>query len=196
MLSDEMLVAESLSGEISAFEELVNRYKNQVFAIIYRMTGQYQEAEDISQEVFLLVYQKLYQFDPAKKFSPWLYRIAVNTCISSLRKKKKVVSINFEENLISYKQIDYSHDNSPDTILENKELRQEIQHAISQLNENYRLVIILRYQMDFSNQEIAEIIGTSRENVDVKLHRARKALRKILLQNLGERGKVNELPAN
>jgi len=70
LISDESLALQSLGGDISAFEELVNRYKKPVFSIVYRMIGQYQEAEDITQDVFVNVYQKLYQFDSNKKFAP------------------------------------------------------------------------------------------------------------------------------
>lgn len=196
MITDETLASRACSGDLSAYEELVNRYKNSVFAIVYRMVGQYQEAEDITQEVFISVYEKLYQFDTSKRFSPWLYRIATNASISMLRRKKKVVMLNFDE---TYAQ---SPDPAPDEFnpehaYERQELREEIQKAIAELPESYRVVIALRYQSDLNNQEIAEILGISKENVEVKVHRARKALRGILQKRWGERGlDMNELPAN
>jgi RNA polymerase sigma-70 factor (ECF subfamily) len=190
-----MLTAHTLQGEISAFEELINRYKNSVFAIIYRMTGQYQEAEDISQEVFLNVYQKLYQFDSSKKFSPWIHRIAINTCISALRKKNKVALLNFDESFLNQHQWEdtYNYGN-PDIVLERSELRSEITAALNQLPVSYRSVLVLRYQLDLNNQEIADTLGVNKENVEVKIHRARKALRNILIQKWEERGKIDELP--
>ncbi len=196
MITDETLASRACSGDLSAYEELVNRYKNSVFAIVYRMVGQYQEAEDITQEVFISVYEKLYQFDTSKRFSPWLYRIATNASISALRRKKKVVMLNFDE---TYAQ---SPDPAPDEFnpehaYERQELREEIQKAIAELPESYRVVIALRYQSDLNNQEIADILGVSKENVEVKVHRARKALRRILQKRWGERGlDMNELPAN
>lgn len=197
MISDEMLAAQILRGEISAFEELVNRYKNSVFAIVYRMTGQYQEAEDISQDVFLTVYQKLYQFDQSKKFGPWIHRIAINTCISALRKKNKVVTLNFDETYIQQYEVDchYTYDD-PEKMFERKELRANIEKAINELPDSYKTIILLRYQMDYNNQEIADILEISKENVEVKVHRARKALRKIILKRWNERGQAHELPAN
>lgn len=193
MLSDEILAEQTLKGDISAFEEIVNRYKKSVFAVVYRMIGQYQEAEDITQEIFLNVYEKIYQFDKSKKLSPWVHRIAVNTSISALRKKKKIININFDEAFIgSDSYSDFSVTN-PQIIMERKELKAEVNNAIMELPESYRIVIILRYQMEFSNQEIAEVIGTSRENVEVRIHRARKALRRIILSKCQERGILNEL---
>jgi len=198
LISDEMLVGQILQGELSAFEELVNRYKKPVFAIVYRMIGQYQEAEDISQEVFITVYEKLHQFDRTKKFSPWIYRIATNSSISALRKKKKVVSLSFDENISKLE--DQLHNplyfSDPHLMFEQKELKEEIDSAIQELNDNYQAVIILRYKTDLNNQEIAEILNLSKENVEVKVHRARKALRKVILKRMQERGIKNEMPAN
>jgi RNA polymerase sigma-70 factor, ECF subfamily len=189
LLTDEMLTAHTLRGEVSAYEELINRYKNSVFAIIYRMTGQYQEAEDISQEVFLTVYQKLYQFDSTKKFSPWIHRIAINTCISALRKKNKVPLLNFDESFLG-QHLSEEPDSygNPDRVLERSELRSEITAALNELPANYRSVLILRYQLDLNNQEIADTLGLNKENVEVKVHRARKALRKILVKKWEESG--------
>lgn len=195
LISDEMLVAQTLEGDISAFEEIVDRYKNTVFAIVYRMLGQYQEAEDVAQDVFLTVYQKLYQFDQSKKFAPWINRIAVNTSISTLRKKNKVITINFDEAYIYDNKNDTAHYN-PEKVYERKEILDEIKNAIEELPESYKTVIILRYQMDYSNQEIADILEISRENVEVKVHRARKALRKIIVQKWDKRGAAHELPSN
>ncbi len=189
MLTDEMLTAHTLRGEVSAFEELVNRYKNSVFAIIYRMTGQYQEAEDISQEVFLNVYQKLYQFDKTKKFSPWIHRIAINTCITALRKKNKIALINFDETFLNQHQWEEpNYYGNPDIVLERSELRSEITAALKELPTSYQSVLVLRYQLDLNNQEIADTLGVNKENVEVKIHRARKSLRKILIQKYEERG--------
>lgn len=197
MLSDEILARQALKGEAAAFEELVDRYKNSVFAIVYRILGQYQEAEDITQDVFISVYQKLYQFDPNKKFRPWIQRIAVNASITALRKKKKIVNLSFDEGL--GKDIDPylpAHIPDPQTEFEKSELRQEINDALLSLNEGYRVLIILRYQMDLDNKEIAQILGVSRENIEVRLHRARKALRRIVVQQWSERGNSHELPAS
>lgn len=196
LITDETLASRACSGDLSAYEELVNRYKNSVFAIVCRMVGQYQEAEDITQEVFISVYEKLYQFDTSKRFSPWLYRIATNASISALRRKKKVVMLNFDE---TYAQSPDPAPNEfdPEYAYERQELREEILQAIAELPESYRVVIALRYQSDLNNQEIAEILGVSKENVEVKVHRARKALRRILQKRWGERGlDISELPAN
>ena len=181
MLSDESLACKSLDGDMSAFEELVNRYKRPVFSIVYRMIGQYEEAEDITQEVFINVYEKLYQFDSNKKFGPWIYRIATNASISALRKKKKVITLDFDEAYGKAYEDYYTADSgNPQLMFEREELKFFTDKAINELPENYRVVIMLRYQMDLNNQEIAEVLGVSKENIEVRVHRARKALRKIV----------------
>lgn len=193
--SDELLAIEMLKGNLDAFEELVNRYQKPVFKIAYRMVGQREEAEDVSQEIFITVFQKIHQFDPAKKFTPWLYRVAVNTCISRLRRKKKVVLLNFDDP--SNRQIEFLHSELDDPILhiEQEELRKEIAEALLKMPEGYRAMIILRYQLDLTNAEIAETLGITKENVEVKMHRARKLLRKILVEKMAEGRFVYELQA-
>ena len=189
MLTDEVLTAQTLRGEVSAFEELINRYKNSVFTIIYRMTGQYQEAEDITQEVFLTVYQKLYQFDSSKKFGPWIHRIAINTCISSLRKKNKIILLNYDDTYINQHESEGQHNyGNPEAALESNELKGDIKAALMELPASYQSVLVLRYQLDLNNQEIAEALGVNKENVEVKIHRARKALRRVLCRRWEERG--------
>ncbi|HNX91964.1 MAG TPA: sigma-70 family RNA polymerase sigma factor [Syntrophomonas sp.] len=196
MLSDEKLAQQILSGDTAAFEELMNRYKKSIFTIAYRMMGNYHEAEDICQDVFITVYNKMYQFDSSKKLGPWIHRIAVNTCISTLRKRNKVVSISFDETYIPANDLELNElYEDPHLIIERQELKAEIEDALLELPESYRIVLVLRYQLDLKNQEIAEIIGISRENVDVKIHRARKALRKMILKKWNGSELKNELPA-
>lgn len=195
MISDELLAAKALEGDLGAFEELVDKYKKSVFAIVYRIIGQYQEAEDITQEVFLIVYEKLYQFDMGKKFAPWIHKIAVNTAISALRKKKKAINVSFDETYIQ-DNTSGSDVDDPQTIFERTELSQFINEVIMELPENYRVIIALRYQMDYSNGEIAEVLGISKENVEVKVHRARKAMRNLYMKKLMQRGMPDELPAS
>ncbi|HAA09043.1 MAG: RNA polymerase sigma factor [Syntrophomonadaceae bacterium] len=194
MLSDEILAERILHGDTAAFEELVNRYKNSIFHIVYRMVGQYQEAEDITQEVFILVYDKLYQFDRTKRFRPWIHRIAVNTAISNLRKKKKVVQLSFDESFgQTYQDYPSVMEGDPEAIFERKEIMEDIRASIMELPESYRTVLVLRYQMDMKNAEIAETLGVSKENIEVRIHRARKALRRVLLKRWEERGVQREL---
>ncbi len=179
-IPDETLAVQILNGDTHAFEILLNRYQKLVFKTAYRMMGQKEEAEDIAQEVFLTIYSKAHQFNPQKKFSSWLYRITLNACISRLRSKRPTVS-GFSDEAV-YGAADGAQGRlNPLTVLQQNELAQHIWKAVGELPENYRIILILRYQMDFCNQEIADILGIKKDNVEVRIHRARKALRKQLL---------------
>lgn len=195
--SDERLAYETLQGNLTAFEELVHRYQRVVFTIAYRMLNHREEAEDIAQEVFITVYQKMYQFDTSKKFAPWIQRITVNTCITRLRKRKKVVLVNFDETVAHRNELTLNANyDDPSIIYDREELKDDIKTALLNLPESYRAMIVLRYQMDMSNQEIADTLGITRENVEVKMHRARKSLRTILMRQREERRNRDELPAS
>jgi len=194
--TDEILAAQAVNGDMAAFEELMNRYKKTVFRIVYRMMGNFHEAEDISQDIFVTVYRKLYQFDCDKKFGAWITKIAVNTCITAMRRNKRVVVWTFEDGLIpEYDPEATVNHLDLERAFEGHQLRAELDAALLELPEIYRTVIILRYQLDLDNGEIAEILGVTRENVEVKVHRARKALRKKMLLRWDEGGQKHELPA-
>ncbi len=194
--TDEQLAYETLQGNQEAFEELVHKYQQLVFTIAYRMIGQREEAEDVAQEVFFTVYQKMYQFDTSRRFAPWIQRITVNTCISHIRRKKKVVLINFDDSQARESLTQNVNYDDPAVMYDRKELREEISHMLLRLPESYRTMIVFRYQLGLTNQEIADALGISRENVEVKMHRARKSFRKILLQEREERRERNELSAS
>lgn len=186
--SDEQLVQAALGGDLEAFEALVVRYQRQVFQLAYRILNQREEAEDAVQDVFVNVYQKLHQYNPVYRFSPWLYKITANTCISRIRRTKKVVLLNFDDE--QTRQLEFRNAELPDPLmhLEQEELRQEIMRAMQKLPDSYRVILLLRYQMDLSNQEIAECLDISKENVEVKLHRARKSLRAAMTDMYTEGG--------
>lgn len=184
--SDETLAYQVIKGNLVAFEELVSRYQKPIFKVAYRMVGQKEEAEDLTQEVFIHVYQKITRFNPAKKFKPWLYRVAVNTCISRLRRKQKVVFLNYDDALTGNVTLDAIRYPSPDKNIERHDLQQAVHQAVLEMPENYRAMIVLRYQLDLTNTEIAEVLGITRENVEVRMHRAHKHLRRILLGRMAE----------
>ncbi|NLW44935.1 MAG: sigma-70 family RNA polymerase sigma factor [Syntrophomonadaceae bacterium] len=184
--SDEILAQQVINGNLTAFEELVTRYQKPIFKLAYRMVGQKEEAEDLTQEVFIHLYQKITHFNPEKKFKPWLYRVAVNTCISRLRRKRKVIFLGFDDALAGSVDLDNVPAVSPEKNVEIQELQRELFQAVLEMPENYRAMIVLRYQLDLTNSEIAETLGITRENVEVRMHRAHKNLRRILLGRLAE----------
>lgn len=170
-------------GDQNAYAEIVELYKEKVYRICYRMLGNRHEAEDAAQEAFIRAYVNIDTYNPAMKFSSWLYRIATNLSIDKLRKKKPDVYLDEEvsgaEGLTMYSQLPAT-DASPEDTVETLELQETVQKAIQKLPEKYRSVIVLKYIEDLSLQEISEILDLPIGTVKTRIHRGREALRKHL----------------
>jgi len=171
-LDDEILVSRCLEGDQAAFTFLVNRYKEMVHAYAYHKIGDYQEAQDITQEVFIKAYRKLGQLKWPHKFQSWLYTIVSNECKMWLRKHAR-------EN----GQKVYVEDVSTDELTElairahnDEEMKFTVKNAIKSLPTDNQLVLSLYYMSDLSIKEVARFMGISPNTAKVKLHRARKQL--------------------
>jgi RNA polymerase sigma factor (sigma-70 family) len=171
-LDDEMLISRCLEGDQAAFTFLVNRYKEMVHAYAYYKVGDYQEAQDIAQEVFIKAYRKLGQLKWPHKFQSWLYTIVSNECKMWLRQHSK-----------EREQKVYLADTSASELTElamrshnDKEMKFTVKNAIKSLPNNSRLVLSLYYMSDLPIKAIASFMGISPNNAKVKLHRARKQL--------------------
>jgi RNA polymerase sigma-70 factor (ECF subfamily) len=181
---DDLKVIEScLMGNGNMFSHIIDRYKNMVYDLAYRMCNNYQEAEDISQEAFLRSYQALSRFNPKYKFSTWLYQVTLNI-IRDRFKKKKIKSISLDAPINSDKS-NYYHQTSdtthnPEAILANREKEEYIQQAIFSLPLKYREVIVLRHLKDLSYIEISSILKIPTGTVKVRIYRAREQLRDML----------------
>lgn len=186
---EKRLIRRVKKGDHLAFAELVDRYKNSVYAICLRMVGNRQEAEDLSQETFIRAYKNIAQFDSDRKFSTWLFRIATNVSIDSLRRKKPSVSLDAEipgaEGLV-LKELLSGGETLPDEQIVRNEMDQFIQHEISLLPEKYRSAIILKYIEDLSLKEISEIMCIPVGTVKTRIHRGREMLRKQMAAVRGE----------
>jgi len=169
-------------GDNSAFEELFVKYQSKVFNIAYRMLSNYEDAGDITQEVFIRVFKSLRGFRGDSRFYTWLYRITVNSCINQLKSQKPTVPLNnCDESWERGKPAFGSSPNrGPLERLEEKELQRYVQNGINSLPSKYRSVIVLRDIQGLRYQEIAEILGCSLEAVRSCLYRARRELRKEL----------------
>lgn len=163
-----------LQGEPQLYGEIISAYKNAVFSLCYRMVYQKQEAEDLSQEVFLKVYRNLGKYNQKMKFSTWILSIARNTCIDYLRKNRGE-NVPLEEG-IRTKEVPISAEEA----YLYKEQKQEIERAISALPEEYRLLITLYHQQGQSYKEITEILNMPMSLVKNRLHRGRKMLKEQL----------------
>ena len=167
------------SGDALAFNDLIERYKRQVAAIAYRMVGDYDEAEDIAQMVFVKTAKNLNKFDTTKKFSTWLYRITVNASIDFMRKYRR----HKHELIDNYSESLENEDDNPEQILNRKNLRSIILKATESLNEKQKAAFILRDLEGHQIDEVSEILEMPEATVRWYLHRARIRLRKELKRN-------------
>jgi len=171
-------------GDPAAFEELVSRYQDKVWRLARGITRSDADAEDVLQNVFLTVYNKLDTFEGRSSFSSWLYRIAANASYMKLRVRKSDRAYAPEdiEPLVERSDDERYPDwaNGPEEKLASREAVGIINEAIEKLPEEYRAVLVLRDVEEFSNQEVADMLGLSIPAVKSRLHRARLFLRKKL----------------
>jgi RNA polymerase sigma-70 factor, ECF subfamily len=177
--SDQTLIARSLQGNSHAFKELVVRYHALVYNFIAKMVQDRELSEDLTQEVFVKVYQALHTFDSQRAFKPWLLRIGTNTVISHQRKVKvrpQVVSIHALQEVDPHK--DWVDDNTldPADALELKTLSESAKRAIVGLEPRYRDILHLRYIQELSYAEIAEAKGVSLNTVKTWIRRGKELL--------------------
>jgi RNA polymerase sigma-70 factor (ECF subfamily) len=186
MFSDAELVKKCLQDDRQAFEELVSRYQDKVYALSFRYMGNKDDAYDMAQESFLKAYRSLRSFKSESSFGTWMYRITTNVCLDELRhRKRRVVPLSFDEPLAIRDGDEVKKevaDPSPtaDILYEQKELSHYIQTLLSQIKVEYRTALILRDMMQFTYEEIAEILNCSVGTVKSRLSRARNILRKSL----------------
>ncbi len=184
---DEGLVEAFQNGDMGAFDRLVLRHKDRVFNICYRLLGDYEEANDSAQEVFIKIYRSLGRFRFGSKFSTWLYRITVNTCINKLkslrfRLKARTLSLSsFHDPEDGDMTIELKDDSElPDKHFEKKQNKILIQEEINALPVPQRTLIVLRHIEGLSYDEIADITGYNIGTVKSRLARARLRLKERL----------------
>ncbi|HUE96603.1 MAG TPA: sigma-70 family RNA polymerase sigma factor [Longimicrobiaceae bacterium] len=185
--TDHELVTFARSGSEKAYRELLGRYERPVFSIVYRMVRDRELAEDLAQETFVKVFNRLDSYNPKYKFSSWIFKIASNLSIDHLRKKElHTVSLDGSRHARTDEEIESSRisvatsDENPEELLEAKELGNEIEEAIGQLRAEYRTAIMLRHVEGRPYEEIAEIMDVPLGTVKTYIHRARTELRELL----------------
>ena len=192
--ADLELVQRCKSGELSAFETLVLRHQDKIFNLVLRYVGNREDAADITQEVFLKAYRAMGSFAERSSFGTWLYRIAVNTALSFMRKQRSgghPISLSAQNDEGHGQPHEPPDHNQPLNELSREETEQAVQQAISSLDEEYRIVVILKDIEGLNYETIAGILGCPKGTVKSRLHRARLILRdklKRLLPDTGESG--------
>jgi RNA polymerase sigma-70 factor (ECF subfamily) len=174
-----------------AFEHLVTEFQGPIFNLIYRMLGNREEAEDLAQEVFITVFKKIDSFRGESSLATWIYRIATNTC----KNRKKYLGRHYYDRPAFTDQVEQIVDRSrvaaasyqlsrPDEMVEGLQTERLIQTAISELDEDQRLILVLRDIQNVSYDEISQITGLPLGTVKSRLHRARMALKERLDSHL------------
>ena len=176
---DVALIQRILTGDENAFESLVRKYQKQVHALAFRKTGNFQTAEDITQETFLRVYQKLATLNDPTKFSGWLYAIVNHLCITWYRKHRLQAEALQEIYISEIETEAYSRY----TAMEHAKITAEARHdlvkkLLTKLKERDREVITLHYFEEMTSSEIGEFLGVSENTIKSRLYRARQQLKK------------------
>ena len=171
---DNALVRECLKGNSDAFEALFDKYQKPIFNIAFRLIKNFDDAEDITQTVFVNAYENLKTFNPNYKFFSWIYRSAVNNSLNLISSQSRKEELN--QNLITKEK-------TPEEIVNEIELSENIQDALGELDINYRIVIVLKHFMSFSYEEISDILEVPEKTVKSRLYTARQLLKDILIKN-------------
>lgn len=175
--TDEQLVILAVNGDTGSFEELVIRYEKQVFALAFRLCGDYAEAQDLAQEAFLRIYRELPRFDTERRFFPWMYRVAQNACINVLKKRpRELTPLDELPDSIDITSLEAD----PETHSVRRETNEAVTEAINALPEAYRLPIALKYLAGLSYQEISEQLELPISTIETRLFRGRQMLKKSL----------------
>ncbi|MEX0718175.1 MAG: sigma-70 family RNA polymerase sigma factor [Planctomycetaceae bacterium] len=176
--SDARLVEDARRGDREAFGELVRRYERRVIRVIRRFVRDRDLADDLAQETFLRAYERLDQFDPSRRFGPWLFRIGVNLTLDHLRKRKRRGRFA----LFSEKSSGPPPDPGVADPRQRKELNQEIWAVLEQVPEKYRAVLVLRDLENFSTSEIAAILDRKEATIRWRLAEARDRFKTLWLK--------------
>lgn len=180
-LTDTEIIKRVLHGEQALYGQLVQRYQQFVFTLVLRFTDNREDAEEISQDIFVKAYRSLADFRGESKFSTWLYTIVRTSCITFLRKKKlATTSIDNERTFVTLENRESSFSAN---LVEQKSRHAVVTSAIRQLSPDDAQLITLFYKGEQSLEEIGRIMGYDPNTVKVKLHRARHRLKEKLEKN-------------
>jgi RNA polymerase sigma-70 factor (ECF subfamily) len=177
------LVTQAASGREDGFEELVRRYQRPIAAYVYRMVGDYEAALDLTQEVFIKVYNSLRRYRSEFKFSTWIYKIAHNSAVDHLRRRGgREQALQREFDGEQYDLPIESRRPSPEQESEREERREEIERVVRELPAAYKELVVLRHSHDLSYDEIAEVTGLPLGTVKNRLFRAREVMRREFVE--------------
>lgn len=170
---DFIIVSECLNGNGRSYEKIVDKYQKIIFRLANKFVRDFDDAEDITQSVFVKAYENLSKYNPKYKFFSWLYRITINEAINFEKRKKNTGAI--DENIRSLEQ-------DPDKIYDNNVLNNNIIEALMCLDMIYRLPIVLKHFLDYSYSELSDLIGVPEKTIKSRLFTGRQLLKDILIK--------------
>jgi RNA polymerase sigma factor (sigma-70 family) len=182
--ADPMLVKRAQGGALEAYDELIRRYQERIYATIYHMTANHEDANDLAQETFIKAYQALKSFKGDSSFFTWVYRIAVNKTINFLKQRKNKTHMSLND-------LDFNAEHDPDLValVSDKtprrevnliELQEKLNDAMQKLSEIHRLVVTLHDVQGLSHEDISKIMGCNTGTVRSRLFYARQQLQAYL----------------
>jgi len=181
--AEQRIIKKVVGGDKNAFEELLLANQKNVYNLALKMTGNEEDALDISQDAFLKAYRQLSGFRGESRFSVWLYRLTYNLCIDFLRKKPRegAVSLSLHDDSDDTYQLEIpDFRNLPEDSVMREELREDITNSIEELSPRYREILIMREVTGMSYCHIASVLNLGEGTVKSRLARARLSLAKIL----------------
>jgi RNA polymerase sigma-70 factor, ECF subfamily len=181
--TDEQLVGIYIKGDEKALEILISRHLKSLYNFVYGYVGNKQEAEDVVQETFVKIWRSIKKFDKKKKFKTWIFRIARNTAIDFLRKKKDISFSNFEGEDGNNPIIDTIADPEPlpDELFDRQDLGAAFARVLETLSVKYRTVLLMYYQEGLNFQEISEYLEEPVNTIKSRHRRALIQLRQVIL---------------
>lgn len=188
-IDEKKVIKRAAKGDPDAFEQLVLAYQTPIYNLCLRMTGNPEDAADLTQEALIKAWRNLAGFQFESAFSTWLYRLASNACLDHLRsvKRRPQVSLTVEDDDGETQTMEFPDDApTPEQAAITKDENERLARAMQALDEQQRQILTLRAINDLSYAEIAEILGVKEGTVKSRLARSRDALRKILLHNGNE----------
>jgi len=170
---DAVLIRQCLEGDSNAFGVLIDRYQKPLYNTALRMTGDSEDARDITQDTFVKAYERLKEYRPEHKFFSWIYRILINDAINHLKQRKQTQGTEVEI---------VSHGRAPDEEFDANRQSGRIERALRDLSFDQRVVIVLRYFNDMSYQEMSDVLSLPEKTVKSRLYCARQNLATLLTQ--------------
>ena len=191
-VTEKQLVKDLQAGKMGSFEQLANLYHEKIYSLSFNLTRNAMDAQDVTQEVLLILFRKGHTFQGKSAFSSWVYRITLNASYMKLRSRKREPNVSIDDLLPSFNKAGFQQEKiqdwseSTESLLVNNEIRKVIQKAVDLLPDKEKVVFILRDVEGLSTEKVGNILELTIPAVKSRLHRARLFLRKKLAAYFGE----------